>query len=1254
MRGKFILFTRLACCCIYCLIFEISIAVSQTPSPSTDLKKIVPPSPNASALGQYGNMPVGLYTGTSQFNIPIYEINEGQLKLPISLSYNSGGIKVSETASWVGLGFTLNAGGVITRTVYGTPDENGLYAGADSVPDNPSDQTLKDFMTLNSIDYQPDVFTFNFNGKTGKFFMNRTSFVPITPYQNLKIQVIEESGYVHDAPFNGILGLLSHWRITDEDGIVYEFSDYETNRARTVDPSVEDPYDPPPPGTPLASINAWYLSKIYSPTGDTIKFVYEDYNMEYDMPSSEQKYVLVNVPGQSGDKAGRIITNITHCKNTNKRLKEIIFSNGSLKFIANTKRADLSGDTLLNEIQVTRSDGSFVKGYQFNYKYSVAGSTSLHDTTLTAQIDNNAYANASNNTAPQRLMLVGVSELNSSRIQNGKNYSFDYELSIGLPDRFSKSRDLWGYYNGSQTDYEHVLQYQVIGDPWDPDGYLILGKDPDLTYAKQNTLKKITYPTGGTTSINYELNKAYIGKTVLPPESIPQSCTMSMVFENYNTLPYTDTLINGVKNYYKTFEVNIPTGAHLNILISGMLYQGPSHSMTFEFYDSANQLFLGWDDISESANQTINQTYQTVQYALTWLFPKGVYKVIFKPIASYIGNTNYHDTYGANPACVVNGWSNIIIHTDSLRLVRNIGGLRIKSTVDYDPISGKNFQKNYDYTVPGDTISSGELLNEVKYAFSSNEVSAEQTGQGPLQGVSFTLYNYIVLNNESNYPLSTTQGSYVGYSSVTVTESDPKTGLVNGKTEYYYTSPKNFPDYYAFRAGPKNPFPFPPADSRDWLRGRLLRKIDYQLVNGNFSAVKIEKNTYGLPAFVDTTAGLVPRFITRWISSPPSIYTTCPFPEQVTYERYGFTSGYSLLVDKEITEIQEGHPITTTQDFVYGSAPANMLPTKISTVNSQGDSIITKTKYSTDFQGLTAGNAATQGILQLQQKHILNIAVENSVYNKKSGAEALINSRFASYKPASPLQDTIFLTESAVPIPDFVPAYVSSGSVVKDARYKPRLSSNKYGVKGNLMEQSKFNDVKHAYLWDYQLIFPTAECVNADSASVAATSFEADGTGNWSITSAARDTGSVTGSRSYKLDSGTISKSGLTSAKNYFVTYWTKNASAYAIAGTVSGYPIMGKKIGLWTYFEHKITGQTSVNISGSGNIDELRLYPDNAQMTTYTYDPLVGMTSRCDLNNRVTYYEYDGLQRLKVIRDQDNNIIKTIDYKYREPVSGN
>jgi YD repeat-containing protein len=53
--------------------------------------------------------------------------------------------------------------------------------------------------------------------------------------------------------------------------------------------------------------------------------------------------------------------------------------------------------------------------------------------------------------------------------------------------------------------------------------------------------------------------------------------------------------------------------------------------------------------------------------------------------------------------------------------------------------------------------------------------------------------------------------------------------------------------------------------------------------------------------------------------------------------------------------------------------------------------------------------------------------------------------------------------------------------------------------------------------------------------------------------------------------------------------------------------------------------------------------------MSTYTYNPLVGMTSECDADNKITYYFYDQLGRMKWIKDQDGNIIKTLEYHYKQ-----
>lgn len=93
------------------------------------------------------------------------------------------------------------------------------------------------------------------------------------------------------------------------------------------------------------------------------------------------------------------------------------------------------------------------------------------------------------------------------------------------------------------------------------------------------------------------------------------------------------------------------------------------------------------------------------------------------------------------------------------------------------------------------------------------------------------------------------------------------------------------------------------------------------------------------------------------------------------------------------------------------------------------------------------------------------------------------------------------------------------------------------------------------------------------------------------------------------------------------------------IATSVTGYTTGGG----WQFFKHKIFNPTTITVSGTGIIDELRLYPIDALMTTYTYDPLIGMTSQSTPNNDITYYIYDDFGRLKLIKDQNGKILKSI-----------
>ncbi|TKC04489.1 hypothetical protein FA048_19570 [Pedobacter polaris] len=59
-----------------------------------------------------------------------------------------------------------------------------------------------------------------------------------------------------------------------------------------------------------------------------------------------------------------------------------------------------------------------------------------------------------------------------------------------------------------------------------------------------------------------------------------------------------------------------------------------------------------------------------------------------------------------------------------------------------------------------------------------------------------------------------------------------------------------------------------------------------------------------------------------------------------------------------------------------------------------------------------------------------------------------------------------------------------------------------------------------------------------------------------------------------------------------------------------------------------------------------------NAFITSYTYDPLIGMTSTTDAKGMTTYYEYDSFQRLKAIRDQNGDIVKSYCYNYAGQVT--
>ncbi len=163
------------------------------------LRNVIPPSPNASSLGKYVEWPVSLYNGTVGIDIPVWEVKGRSTSVPISLSYHSSGIKVSEIASSVGLGWALNAGGVITRSVRGLPDEDpagylktrkhftnpGDLGSVNLDPSGPPSVYYK--VAEGMLDTEPDLYYFNALGRSfsfGGIFASHGSLIvgTVTPH----------------------------------------------------------------------------------------------------------------------------------------------------------------------------------------------------------------------------------------------------------------------------------------------------------------------------------------------------------------------------------------------------------------------------------------------------------------------------------------------------------------------------------------------------------------------------------------------------------------------------------------------------------------------------------------------------------------------------------------------------------------------------------------------------------------------------------------------------------------------------------------------------------------------------------------------------------------------------------------------------------------------------------------------------------------------------------------------------------------
>ncbi|MGZ8554696.1 MAG: hypothetical protein ACXWV8_14890, partial [Chitinophagaceae bacterium] len=461
-------------------------AFAQAPGESFKKLAAVPlQTPQAASLSKYVEYPVSYYNGLAQVSIPIYEIVSGDISVPVTLSYHGSGIRVQEEASWVGLGWTLNAGGVITHDIKGGNDEVGLNHSFNQVYPNGQQNTymespfamgktgcsslytntgtvwncgsLQTQLNSGSMDGEPDMYAYHFGNYSGKFFSGNGQFVDLS-HNNVQFTLLAGTGFSAVTP----------------DGFKYDFF------------AIEKSWSYP---TPNATNTAYYLTKITSPKGKTVTFEYKSFKQLINSNSAwSSQYPNINLAWGNDETVMQLPSLTEHyaayafligdigqvsvppnayglrqaysaTTSSNLYLHKIYFDLGYIDFIK-SPRTDLYG-VKLDAINVSR--GPIVKSIPFTYDYFVSNinSDDMYDRTkvglfLETPYDGHVdiYPQSFRN---RRLKLLSVAAESSP-------HNFEYYeggLYHTLPYKTSFSQDYWGYHNGKYGNPSLVPDYDI-------------------------------------------------------------------------------------------------------------------------------------------------------------------------------------------------------------------------------------------------------------------------------------------------------------------------------------------------------------------------------------------------------------------------------------------------------------------------------------------------------------------------------------------------------------------------------------------------------------------------------------------------------------------------------------------------------------------------------------------------------------------------------------------------------------------------
>lgn len=1183
------------------------------------------PSPEGASLAMYAQVPVNQSTGVPNIIHPITMLPGMTMNMPISISYHSSSNRVDSYSSWIGMGWALNAGGVITRKVNGRPDEisekndpgfndldNGDYGDrlfglpnggflehADEIPvefdeSNEFHQDLARRTVHGLLDLEPDEFYFNFMGRTGMFVFNNNGIASTVPFQNLQIETIGD--------FEGFV-------FTDEAGYEYTFSQMEFTRSvNECGKSYFQAFN-------SENCSGWYLTKVENINGQVeFEIEYEANegpSFTYNYYETMVEYSGLNHPEPESRRCEIMFTQyIQH-------IVRIYNDNGYILFKKGDEREDLAQDFFLESITTFNSNNVLLGTVKFEHSYFQG----LNDS--------------------KRLRLDGYYAIN----ENGEQQNpvlFEYN-GVPLPSQATRAIDHWGFYNGA------------INNSLIPQGGSIFSgsnRETSSYLSKAGILERVISPTGAKTIFNFEPNEyGFIDDQEVDFDHDPVFLYTSLQTQQYiHSLASVLTLFeerNFEIHYELTSNEECPGTNFVKII---------DQNGTIIFYESTSS--------SESGIVNILLAPGTYEISVS----HGDCSNFDDPLGG--GSLNYsfssielyaHFLFGSNPKSKYGGGQRIrsITVEDSAGQNQTTTTFHYKSFDDPERSSGI-LMLEPNYTAPW--IPFGMGIEVAGSWFGNCHPSSNYT----LQSMWATRNSY----SFSAIPLSNSSGGYVTYKNVTeVTNCSDMLNCENGRVEYVFSYEPDEAGSAITQHKPYSPF---------WKRGNLIEKRLFNYQSQPIQTTTYEYSLLGLNG--DPIRGMkAVDFNTTYYRSSNSNGIWCKVHYKMMAKVYSYVSEkYGLIrkTDKLFDQFDATKFATTVTDYEYDSN-LHLVSSKLTNLES-GESRKQKIKYVTDyypFCGVCAqGQSVALNFMYNSQNRAWGQPIE-IIDLKKIGTDYFVVggqvNEFDLNENGKLVLKSSWSLELENPVLESsfsMSSIDNNGSFIKDLRYAKLGSFLAYDNTLNPVAYQAENDFPNTMIRDFADRRVVAKVENALPNQCAYSSFESSNGNGWNYDEDHTFEGFLnhlgfyfsigfTGDRYFEFSDSNIESVEMPSGE-YRLTFWTMNnnslnVSASNSANIIQNHYNLNDGHPYWRYNEFIIKSQDSFVISitsgGGTKLDELRLSPINSIMTTTCYSSKGTISSTCDDNNRNRRYLYDAWGRLEWVLDDKWEILTHNEYHNKD-----